>query len=246
MASQYLIWHKQTIEDFSAENINRQYDRGFVFTRTGKGDMVQTRSLRVVLSGLRMTSENRRVLCNFENLQLESIPLPIPNDENCWRIQKMGADFYREKFGPKVFSANVLNALLTNSKRSNFNLLLVLSTPASPMATPEVATPVPTLMATPEVATACGYAVCYGNDQILHYAYPFYDFKAQPGLGMAMMTKAVQNSQKLGRQYVYLGSATKPADRYKLQFENMEWWDGDNWQSDIESLKDIIRDTASS
>jgi hypothetical protein len=48
----YLAWNKQTITDFSEKNIEALYSKGYVFTRTGRGDMNQTRSLRLDLKRL--------------------------------------------------------------------------------------------------------------------------------------------------------------------------------------------------
>ena len=46
----YLKWNSKTISDFSDDNINTLYGDGFLFTRTGKGELYQTRSLRINLS----------------------------------------------------------------------------------------------------------------------------------------------------------------------------------------------------
>ena len=54
----YLSWKKQILTDFSSENICTSYADGFVFTRRGKGEMDQTRSVRIDLAKFELSSEN--------------------------------------------------------------------------------------------------------------------------------------------------------------------------------------------
>jgi ribosomal protein S18 acetylase RimI-like enzyme len=58
--------------------------------------------------------------------------------------------------------------------------------------------------------------------------------------GMSMMLNAIVNAKCKEKKYVYLGSGTRPADKYKLQFPGIEWFDGEKWQTDVEALKKII------
>ncbi len=41
-----------------------------------------------------------------------------------FKIGKMGKDFYEEKFGEKIMSAQKIKEMLTDQKKSNFNVLL--------------------------------------------------------------------------------------------------------------------------
>ena len=58
-----------------------------------------------------------------------------------------------------------------------------------------------------------------------------------------MMTKAIVWAKENGKKYVYLGSASRPNDTYKLQFAGLEWWDGKKWQTDLEELKKILKNS---
>jgi len=214
----YFKWDTKTITDFSESNIAQMYDEGYVFTRVGKGIMNQTRSLRINLKNFSLNSENRRVLRKTDGLKMFSSPLPLCLADYDWRIQKLGKDYYETKFGKGVFSANKIKELVTDIEKSNFNLLLRYIE-KFPM----------------------GYAICYGNNEILHYAYPFYNLlQYQNNYGMAMMLGAIIYAQESHLCYIYLGSASKPADKYKLQFEGLEWFDGQNWQNDLGELNKII------
>ena len=124
----------------------------------------------------------------------------------------MAKDFYEIKFGKDVFSANKIKELLTT--QHNFNLLLTYTD---------------------------GYCICYQNGEILHYSYPFYNLKSKiSNLGMSMMLKAIIYAKDSGKKYIYLGSAQRPTDTYKLQFEGMEWFDGKEWSEDLEELKRVL------
>ncbi|HAT03247.1 MAG TPA: hypothetical protein DCS29_00510 [Candidatus Magasanikbacteria bacterium] len=220
--NQYLKWDEQTITDFSDNTINRLYHDGYVFTRKEKGVMNQTRSVRIDLNKFKLSSENRRILRKTKDLVLSDKQLPTNNYH--WSIGKMAKDFYTTKFGDGTFSANKVKELLTTEY--NFNTLFSYSLGSETI----------------------GYAICYENNNILHYSYPFYDllpktYNLIPNLGMSMMLHTILYAQENNKKYMYLGSASRPTDVYKLQFAGLEWFDGKVWQTDIEELKNILKPT---
>lgn len=139
--------------------------------------------------------------------------LNIPYSDYKWEIGKLAKDFYDQKAGG-AFSANRIKELITTC--DNFNSLFSFS--------------------------GLGYAICYENDSILHYCYPFYDLERSPkDMGLIMMTKAIEQAKSLGLNYVYLGSLQRPSDTYKLQFSGIEWFDGKVWKQDLEEVKEILK-----
>jgi arginyl-tRNA--protein-N-Asp/Glu arginylyltransferase len=145
--------------------------------------------------------------------------LPISEEDYSWRIHKMGKDFYTIKFGDKTFSAAKIKELVTDEQKSNFNLLLKYT----------------------EKGMVVGYVICYQNKNIFHYAYLFYDLSQYASnYGMGMLLGAIDYAKETGKKYFYIGSVTKPADKYKLQFTGLEWFDGTNWQTDFTELKKLI------
>jgi arginyl-tRNA--protein-N-Asp/Glu arginylyltransferase len=208
----YLKWKEQTIKDFSDFNIDSLYNEGFVFGRTGKGEMSQTRSLRIDLSKFNLNSENRRVLKKVESLVLQKHSLPY--SEYSWEIGKLGKDFYDTKFGKGTFSANKIKEVMTDKNKSNFNVVMVYNAP--------------------------GYAICLETNNILHYCYPFYNLNSPANTGMGMMLKAINWAKENGKKYIYLGSYQRPTDVYKLQFEGLEWFDGEKWNGELNELKKTI------
>lgn len=221
----YLSWNEQTITDFSEQNIESMYQQGYVFTRIDKGVMEQTRSLRIDLSTFELSSENKRILKKTEDLQLTIASIPYTH--YTWEIHKMGKDFYEQKFGSKTFSAQKIKELLTDAKKSNFNQVFIyqLSNTVSLSQTSNT-----------------GYCIALETKNILHYCYPFYNLEINyPNMGMGMMLKAIVWAKEQGKQYIYLGSAQRPSDTYKLQFAGLEWFDDTAWQTDPNELKNILQ-----
>lgn len=213
----YLKWAQQTITDFSDNTINNAYNNGFLFGRIGRGVMDQTRSIRIDLSKFDLSSENRRILKKTEGLSLK--PESIPYSTYHWSIGKLGKNFYDTKFGKKTFSANKIKEALTDENNSNFNLLFRYL----------------------EKENIVGYAICRSTDELIHYCYPFYDLSSQiQNLGLGMMLRAIIWAKKNGKKYVYLGSAQRPSDTYKLQFSGLEWFDINNWSNDLTKLKGFL------
>lgn len=219
--SGYFSFGKKTITDFSEETIDKMYDNGYVFTRLGKGIMNQTRSLRIDLSKFELTSENRRVWRKTNEVKAEGWSLPFAPENYDWSIQKLAKDFYTSKFGAGTFSANKVKTLLTDKEQSNFNFILSYQNDGE--------------------EGYFGYAICYKNCSLLHYAFPFYDFlKYSNNYGMSMMINAIIWAKCSEKEYVYLGGITRPADIYKLQFQGLEWFDGKQWQIDLDEAKKLI------
>ncbi len=213
----YLKWQETKIEDFSEKNISKLYNQGFVFTRIDRGILNQTRSLRIDLKNFKFTSENKRILRKTENIKLENTSLPYSNYN--WSIAKLAKDFYEKKFGKNIFSANKIKEILTTNK-NNFNQLLIYK----------------------ENDENIGFAICYENEEILHYSYPFYNLKNEnKNIGMGMMLKAIEYAKKNNKKYVYLGSAQRPSDVYKFQFKNMEFFSGENWSKNFDDLKEALK-----
>lgn len=214
----YLHWDEKTITDFSSENISEMYEKGYVFTRLGKGVMQQTRSCRIDMSKFELNSENRRILKKTEGLEFKGFEMPFAGYD--FNIGKLGKDFYDEKFGMGTMSANKIKEMMTDKVKSNFNCLFTY------------------LMS----GKTIGYVICYTSDLLHHYSFPFYDLNASPkDMGLGMMIRALEFSKKLGHKYFYLGSLQRPGDTYKLQFEGLEWFDGKTWRTDTAELKAMLK-----
>jgi arginyl-tRNA--protein-N-Asp/Glu arginylyltransferase len=220
----YLNWKTQIMKDGGDSAIHDLYEKGYLATRVDKGVFNQTRSLRLNLSKFELSSENRRILRKVENLEI--IPFSLPYKDYHWSIHKLAKDFYTTKFGEDTFSANKIKELLTEKDKSNFNTLLVYKDRES--------------------NEVIGYCIALMTENILHYSYPFYrqsdtQSAKNPSLGLGMMELAIIYAKEKGMQYIYLGSLQRPSDTYKLQFSGFEWFNGENWQTNIDELKTILK-----
>jgi len=231
----YLSYSETNTLDFSSNNISKLYSKGNLFTRKTKGNLYQTRSLRIVLSRFELNSENRRILLKNELLTLNLENLPMV--KYSYLIHLTGKEFYTRKFGDLTFSAAKIKELLTDKEKSNLNILFKYAFSATDPKLPELQT-------LAEINNAIGYAICYQNNELLHYAYPFYDLKISKdqNLGMGMMLKAILWARENKKKYVYLGSIVEPSSKYKLQFSGLEWWDNQKqkWSEDLEEVKKLI------
>jgi len=214
----YLHWDQKTISDFSEATIADLYAQGYVFTRIGKGIMQQTRSVRINLKTFNLSSENRRIIKKVPSLSLRIEHLPKTKYD--WNIGKLAKDFYSLKFGPDIMSAQKIKEMLTIPEKSNFNTILTYS----------------------DNGNDIGYTISYLSSSLIHYSYPFYDTEQTPkDTGLGMMILAIQYAKEAGLSYIYLGSLQRPSDTYKLQFEGLEWFDGNRWNTDTEEIKDILK-----
>ncbi|MBN1916116.1 hypothetical protein JW796_03960 [Candidatus Dojkabacteria bacterium] len=212
----YIKWAEKSLSDFCDELIEDSYDRGFVFTRKFKGSMEQTRSIRVNLEKFEMSSENRRILRKNEKISLGVQAVPLVNYN--YKFHKLAKNFYTQKFGSGTMSAGKIKNVLTDHEKSNFNRLFVYS----------------------QIERDLGYCICLETKNILHYSYPFYELEFdKAGLGIGMMTIAVNWAKDKNKKYIYLGSYKDASSKYKLQFSGIEWFDGKEWRKDLAELKSI-------
>lgn len=207
---EYLKWKEEKIIDDSAEIISKMYHNGFVFTRTGKGVMNQTRSIRIDLKKFEPSSENRRILRKGEEILIGKHSIPYSGYS--WEIGKLAKDFYDKK-ADGAFSVNKIREIITTPH--NFNALFSFSNFGYAICYQNF------------------HMIHYS------YPFYDLD-KAPKDMGLIMMTKTIAEAQTLGLRYVYLGSLQRPGDVYKLQFSGIEWFDGKEWSNDVEKVKMIL------
>jgi len=178
----------------------------------------------------------------------------LPLEDYSWEIHSLGKEFYTKRFGDGTMSAAKIKEMFQEPEKSNMNFAIKYkyissSTINEPNAVMEtyIGTDYSRIMNNiqDQAKEADGYCLCYINDEIMHYAYPFYDLKIpkEQNLGIAMMTKAIVWAKDQGKKYIYLGSVVEPSSRYKLQFSGEKWFDDEQkqWSSDIEKLKELIK-----
>jgi arginyl-tRNA--protein-N-Asp/Glu arginylyltransferase len=238
----YLKWAEEKINDCNEQKINTLYNDGFLFGRNEKNVLYQTRSLRIDLATFELTSENRRILRKTEGVLVTKHSLPY--SKYSWEIGKLAKDFYTTKFGEGTFSANKIKELLTNPSKSNFTGLLVYnrhSEQSEEFLKPNHKGSLAIAQDDTEKDETVGYCIILETADLIHYCYPFYKLDIElANLGLGMMLKAIMYAKDQGKKYIYLGSAQRPTDTYKLQFEGLEWFDGQKWQTNFEKLKQLL------
>lgn len=227
--SKYFNTDKKDISEANTDEIEKLYNQGYVVTRLP--EMHQTRSLRIDLSKFTLTSENRRVLKKTSDIDMFVFDLPLHSNTTNWRIHALGKKFYQKKFNDVDFSASKIREIINGKAKHN-----LLFTHYQSNTLPNNST-----SGTIDHTKTLGYTICYKTENILHYSFPFYELTSNiPNLGMGMMLKAISWAKYKNLEYLYLGSFTRPKDRYKLQFRGLEWWDQDHWSEDLANLKTTI------
>lgn len=242
MSEKYFSYQTHVLQE--GEEPSDLYNQGFVFTRLAKGEMNQIRSLRVDLSKFSLNSENRRILRKNEDLKIELKKLPLENYS--WEIHKMGKEFYNQKFGDGTMSAAKIKEMFTEEEKSNVNGVFAFHRKYEDTKH-EIRNQEPDLLTNIVYRISyVSYCLCYFDDKIIHYAYPFYDLSdINTTLGIGMMTMAINYAKENGFEYIYLGSVADKSAKYKLQFDGLEWWDNDKkeWNEDMIHLKDLLENT---
>lgn len=212
---EYIFPYKVYAQIEEGESIESAYNLGLLHTRIEENKYMLCRSVRIDLSKFDLSSENRRVTRKTDYLKLDAVD--SRNLEYDYEIGKMAIDFYSSRFGVKTISAQKWKWIFTSGV---FNKILVYK----------------------DGETAIGYCPTIQTKKIIHYAYPFYltdYFKKNAGMGMIL--QVLKYAKELGLEYAYLGTSYTEASLYKTQFSGFEWFDGNQWNPDIELLKSIIR-----
>ena len=87
-----------------------------------------------------------------------------------------------------------------------------------------------------------GYVFLIHDGNAVHYWLSFFSIDlVKKSFGIWMMLQEIQQAQKEGKGYIYLGTCYGQKGRYKLNFTPFEFWNGESWIRDIEQLKDLLK-----
>ncbi|MCP5405213.1 MAG: GNAT family N-acetyltransferase [Pseudomonadaceae bacterium] len=180
------------------------------------------RSLRVRLAGWQMNSENRRVYRLYDGtFTTETQPVTVLADNTA--LQAMFLRYFAEVHGPEVMPrARLLHVLKHGAARDvtlyrNANGQLV----------------------------AC--VLNAGDETIDGYWFAAYVPEYyKKSLGMWLMIDGVVRAQAAGREFIYLGTAYGEKAKYKVDFNQLEWWAGNSWRHDAKNraVKDLMKHDA--
>jgi hypothetical protein len=150
-----------------------------------------------------------------------------------YKIGKKAVDFYKDRFGKKVISAQKIKWIFNSGF---FNGLLKFNEKADSDKLKN------SKQGSPNNKAPLAYCPVMKTGKLIFYAYPFYNLDFfDKNIGMGMMTRAIKFAKENNFEYVYLGTIYTKSAIYKLQFEGLEYFDGIKWNTDIEKLKQKIR-----
>ncbi|WKZ31203.1 MAG: GNAT family N-acetyltransferase [Candidatus Dojkabacteria bacterium] len=200
-----------------SDSVESMYEQGFLQTRIEKEYYYLARGVRIKLEDFELNSENRRILRKTEYMEMAIASLR--DFEYDHTIGKFAKDYYDSRFGPKTLSPQKMKWIFTSGA---FTDVLIFRDKSN--------------------GEIIGYCPVLMTNEIMHYAYPFFQLSyMEKNLGIGMMTAAIQYAQEKGLKYVYLGTCYSEQALYKTQFDGVQWFDGETWSDDLEQLKQLCR-----
>lgn len=220
--STYAFGYQAHAELEPGENAATAYEHGFL-PRSNEPSVhnrfYMARSVRVPTERFAPSSENRRVLKKFDGLfttTLLSREELVASEE----FRSLFLSYFAGKHGEQVMSKERLEGILST---------------VLPLRGVRYANETGTI----------GYALEAAGDGYLHYWYPVYQLShANTCLGMWMMIDAIRRAKDEGRAHAYLGTAYGEKGRYKINFEPLQYWNGEAWVEDSSALKALVKKDA--
>jgi len=205
--TQYAIREKK-------DELSDIYEKGFLpySGKTGvKDHLYMSRSLRVDLKKFKPNSENRRVLRKFEN-ELERTVVPISKfDTKNTKFLTFCQKYFKEWHGIDI------NEKLDNVLNAGF---------------------VTDVVSYSKDSEDVAYVLLVQDKNMTHYWFSFYDLDLiRQSLGMWLMVNETVEAQKSKRKHMYIGTGYGKKAKYKINLDNVEFWDGKDWDNDKSRLK---------
>ncbi len=183
-------------------NIDENYQKGFLPQRNDKSLFYFQTSSRSNLGNFNLSSENRRILRKTENLVFETIPLntfnynlKIQKEIVTW-VKTLGWNFPTSSI-KNIFKNHIFNYLYVWKDNQN---------------------------------NTVAYSICYFSENISHIAYVFYNPDFTHGnLPIKLVLQTIIDSQKLGLKYCYLGRFSQDTGFYKRNMPGFEYFDKNQW-----------------
>lgn len=182
-----------------------------------KNIFYMARSARVPLATFSFSSENRRVAGKFDGA-FRRVSTPINKfDIKNKKFLSFCADYFAKRHGSAVMPPDRLNFILESGIISNIVSYEKNRKPAA-------------------------YIFECSDKRMTHFWYSFYNLDlVHQSLGMWLMLDSVRQAKECGAEYFYVGTVYGEKALYKTAFQNLEYWNGGSWVSDIKKLKTLGR-----
>ncbi len=206
------------------EDVSPIYDKGFLpytgNTQIDKELFYLARSLRVDMKRFEDSSENRRVARQMEPLEVKlEVVKKSEFDLHEPGFKKFCEDYINERIGDQNMSLERWDYILKSTIGTH---ILKFSNRDQVM----------------------GYILASITETMFHYWFAFFDteYMKSHSLGKWIMWKAIDWAREQKLNYVYLGTAYKPAALYKIRdHKGLEFWDGTRWNTDVKLLKELCK-----
>jgi leucyl-tRNA---protein transferase len=176
------------------------------------------RSLRVEIADFQDSSENRRVSRLIEPLGIQLKVLPKSDfDLHSVAFRDLSSKYIAERIGDDNMSEERWDYILSRETGSHF---FVFESAERPY----------------------GYVLAAITEQSVQYWFALFDtaFMRSHSLGKYMMWAVIDWAKQNQKDYVYLGTAYKPAALYKIRdHKGLSFFDGNSWNKDIKLLKNL-------
>ena len=206
------------------ESIEKAYSKGFLpYTNDVFSTLEEyylARSIRINLKNYERLSENNRVIRKIDKkLGIEFKVFTKNEFDHSKDFKNFCINFSEERFSNKPLSIERLELILS---RDNYNKIFVFYSNKLPI----------------------GYVLTYFNKSIIHYWFSFYETKFMKdfSLGKYIMEQVIYYAKSKKLQHVYLGTCYGNKALYKVRdFKGIEFYDGEIWNSNVKSLKEICK-----
>jgi len=212
--STYSFGYCQYLEREAEDTLAQIYAAGYL-PFSGSPDIIgiayMARSARIRLEDWAPNSENRRIFRKFEQVERQVVPaVDLANDP---KMFEFCLAYFAERHGAGVMPAERLRYVLNSGWVTHIAQYRL-------------------------EGKVIAYVWLGQDAEATHFYYSFYDLAyVNLSLGLWLMVDIALACQAGGRQYLYLGTAYGQKGLYKTNFDQLEWWDGHDWQEDREALR---------
>jgi len=214
----YSFAYSRFVQLTTDDRLSEVYTQGYL-PFSGSPDVhgvgYMARSLRIRLEHWLPNSENRRIYRKFDSV--ERVILPVTELIDRSQMLNFCHAYFAERHGENIMPAARLTYILDSGWVTDVISYLYQGKIAA--------------------------YVWLGRDgTATHFYYSFYDLTyAKQSLGLWLMTDLALESQARGNEHLYLGTAYGEKGLYKINFDGLEWWDGQEWCTDRQALKQLCR-----
>ncbi|MFZ2587722.1 MAG: hypothetical protein WAZ18_06375 [Alphaproteobacteria bacterium] len=168
------------------------------------------RSLRVRLEGFTLNSENRRVHRLFEGQFTASVhPVSVLAEP---AVRKLCLRYFKDVHGENVMPPARYDHIAHHTALRDITLYH-------------------------DADGALVAVILNGGDTTVdaYWFAAYHHSYYQKNLGMWLMIDGVLRAQATGKTHIYLGTAYGEKAKYKVNFNQLEWWAGNSWRHDAKN-----------